>query len=89
MTAIAKLTSILTLCILLVVAVAVPAMADRGERINEHLDRRGDRIEQRHDRRADIAESNGREGRAERLENRGDRIDNRLDRRGDRIDQRW
>jgi hypothetical protein len=53
-----------------------PAM-DRGDRINERLDRRSDR-----------AAANGRDRLANRLDRRGDRIDNRLDHKGQRIDRR-
>jgi hypothetical protein len=75
---------------LLVLALAPAALAeDRGDRIDQRLDRRGDRIEQRFDNRAAIADANGHPLRADRLEARGNRIDNRLDRRGDRIDRRF
>ena len=68
---------------------APTARADRGDRIDERLDRRGDRIEHRFDRRSARADENGHPIRADRLERRGDRIDERLDRRGDRIDRRF
>jgi hypothetical protein len=75
---------------LLALALAPAASAeDRGDRIDERLDRRGDRIEDRLDNRAAIADANGHPLRADRLERRGNRIDNRLDRRGDRIDRRF
>ena len=64
------------------------AMADRGDRIEERLDRLGDRVDRRLDRAADRAEARGRDGLAERLDRRGDRIDRRLDRRGEQL-ERW
>jgi hypothetical protein len=60
----------------------------RGDRIDHRLDVRGDRIDAHLDHRADRAASNGRFGKAARLDSRGDRIDYRLDVRGDRLEHR-
>ncbi len=75
----------------LLVANAVPiaAHADAGDRIERRLDRTGDRIDRRLDRRAAVADANGHELRAERLDRKGDRIDARLDRKGHRIERRF
>lgn len=83
-----KLTAMaLASCFLLGIA-PMAALADAGDRIERRLDRKGDRIDGRLDRRAAIADANGHELRAERLDHRGDRIDRRLDRRGHRIERR-
>jgi hypothetical protein len=52
---------------------------DRGERIEERLDRRGDRVDRRLDRRGDRVDRH--------LDRRGDRVDGRLDRRAERAEE--
>jgi len=70
-------------------AAPIAAHAEAGDRIERRLDHRGDRIDRRLDRRAAVADANGHELRAERLDRKGDRIDRRLDRRGHRIERRF
>lgn len=59
----------------------------KGDRIERHLDRKGDRIENRFDNKADHARVAGKYGLANRLERKGNIADNRLDRHGKRIDR--
>jgi len=63
---------------LLALLVTTPVLAeDRGERINEHLDKRSDRLA-----------ANGHEKAAAHMDHKGDRIENRLDHRGDRVENK-
>ena len=56
-------------CLLLVVA--APASADRGDRMNNRFDRRGDRIDRRLDHRSARADERGFERCADRLRREG------------------
>lgn len=85
------------LCLL--VATTLPALAaDRGDRVEQRLDRRGDRIEQhldqhgdriedRNEARAHCLDRNGHSLAANRLEARAARVDAHLNRKGERINQ--
>ena len=84
-----KIAALALASCLLLGAAPLAAHADAGDRVERRLDRQGDRIDRRLDRRSAVADANGRELRAERLDRRGDRIDRHLDRRGHRIERRF
>ena len=73
---------------LLVAAPAVAGPAQRGDRIERHLDRKGDRINRHLDRASAHAAANGHPAAARHLDRKGNRIDRHLDRKGARIDRR-
>ena len=62
---------------------------DRGDRVEQRLDRKGDRINHRLDHRAVHAAAHGHYRAAWHLDRKGNRIDRRLDRKGHRYDRRW
>jgi hypothetical protein len=79
---------LLALGLLVCTTGALADSGDRGDRIENRLDRRGDVVDNRLDRSARRAARNGHDVAAERLDARGDRVNGRLDRRGNRIDRR-
>ena len=70
-----KLTLLIT-AVLLAFGTSI-ASADKGDKIEHHLDRKADR-----------ARDAGKDGLADHLDRKGDRIDRRLDRKGQRINRR-
>ena len=71
---------------LLAVAIALSAStsivsADKGDKVERHLDRKGDRIERHLDRKGDRIDN--------RLDRKGDRIENRFDNKADRATRCW
>jgi hypothetical protein len=75
-----KRMSLLGLTVLLLAATGTAAAGDRGDRIDQRLDRKGERIEHRLDARGDRIDA--------RLDRKGEHAEARWDRRGDRIDRR-
>jgi hypothetical protein len=62
---------------------------DRGDRVEQRLDRRGDVADRRLDRASRRADAADHDRAQRRFDRAGDRVDRRFDRRGVRIDRRF